>query len=112
MSRLNLRRVALAVLAPVTAIVIALLVTAIVLRATGDPVWASAKVVWAYGTKPSVIALTLNQGTTYYLSALAVAIGFRMNLFNIGVDGQYRLGRSWRPQWVALSRCPSRCTSW
>jgi simple sugar transport system permease protein len=27
----------------------------------------------------------------YYLSALAVAIGFRMNLFNIGVDGQYRL---------------------
>jgi simple sugar transport system permease protein len=38
-----------------------------------------------------VIALTFNQGTIYYLSALAVAIGFRMNLFNIGVDGQYRL---------------------
>jgi ABC-type uncharacterized transport system permease subunit len=38
-----------------------------------------------------VLALTLNQGTVYYLSALAVAIGFRMNLFNIGVDGQYRL---------------------
>ena len=31
------------------------------------------------------------RATTYYLSALAVAIGFRMNLFNIGVDGQYRL---------------------
>ncbi|MEP6697906.1 MAG: ABC transporter permease, partial [Pseudonocardiales bacterium] len=30
--------------------------------------------------------------TIYYLSALAVAIGFRMNLFNIGVDGQYRFG--------------------
>ena len=27
----------------------------------------------------------------YYLSAVAVAIGFRMNLFNIGVDGQYQL---------------------
>jgi simple sugar transport system permease protein len=27
----------------------------------------------------------------YYIAALAVAIGFRMNLFNIGVDGQYRL---------------------
>ena len=38
-----------------------------------------------------MLALTLNQGTVYYLSALAVAIGFRMNLFNIGVDGQYRL---------------------
>ena len=33
----------------------------------------------------------LNAATVYYLSALAVAIGFRMNLFNIGVDGQYRL---------------------
>jgi simple sugar transport system permease protein len=91
MSRLNVRRLALAIIAPVTAIVIALLVTAIVLRLTGDPVWASAKVVWNYGTQPAVMALTLNQGTTYYLSALAVAIGFRMNLFNIGVDGQYRL---------------------
>jgi len=29
---------------------------------------------------------------TYYFAALAVAVGFRMNLFNIGVDGQYRLG--------------------
>ena len=37
------------------------------------------------------LSLTLNLATTYYLSALAVAIGFRMNLFNIGVDGQYRL---------------------
>lgn len=27
----------------------------------------------------------------YYISALAVAVGFRMNLFNIGVEGQYRL---------------------
>ena len=30
-------------------------------------------------------------GSMYYMAALAVAIGFRMNLFNIGVDGQYRL---------------------
>jgi simple sugar transport system permease protein len=27
----------------------------------------------------------------YYLSAVAVSIGFRMNLFNIGVEGQYSL---------------------
>ena len=26
-----------------------------------------------------------------YLSGLAAAIGFRMNLFNIGVEGQYRV---------------------
>jgi simple sugar transport system permease protein len=38
-----------------------------------------------------VQVLVINQTGIYYLAALAVAIGFRMNLFNIGVDGQYRL---------------------
>jgi general nucleoside transport system permease protein len=85
------RRLALAVGAPLVAIAFALLITALLLVATGDPVWSTAQAVWDYGKTPRVIALTLNQGTVYYLSALAVAIGFRMNLFNIGVDGQYRM---------------------
>jgi ABC-type uncharacterized transport system permease subunit len=89
--RIDLRRIALAVVAPLLAIVFSLIVTALVLVSTGDPVWSTAQAVWDYGTQRSVLALTLNQGTVYYLSALAVAIGFRMNLFNIGVDGQYRL---------------------
>ena len=38
-----------------------------------------------------LLAIVNNAATLYYLPALAVAIGFRMNLFNIGVDGQYRL---------------------
>jgi ABC-type uncharacterized transport system permease subunit len=38
----------------------------------------------------SVVAV-VNRGSWYYVSALAAAIGFRMGLFNIGVDGQYRL---------------------
>jgi simple sugar transport system permease protein len=91
MRRLDGRRIVLAVAAPVLAIAFALLVTALVLVATGDPVWSTVQQVWDYGTTPRVIAQTLNQGTVYYLSALAVAVGFRMNLFNIGVDGQYRL---------------------
>ena len=90
-SRLDVRRLALSIGAPLVAIVFALLVTALVLVSTGDPVGATLQSVWDYGKQPRVIAITLNQGTTYYLSALAVAIGFRMNLFNIGVDGQYRL---------------------
>jgi simple sugar transport system permease protein len=88
---INWRRVGLAVAAPIVALAFALLVTALVLVSTGDPVWGTATAVWDYGTEPRVLALTLNQGTVYYLSALAVAIGFRMNMFNIGVDGQYRL---------------------
>jgi general nucleoside transport system permease protein len=85
------RRVGLAVGAPLAAIAFAAVVTALVLKSTGDPVFSTAKVVYDYGTETRVMALTLNQATIYYLSALAVAIGFRMNLFNIGVDGQYRL---------------------
>jgi simple sugar transport system permease protein len=41
-------------------------------------------------TADSVIDI-INRAIPYYLSALAVAIGFRMALFNIGVEGQYRL---------------------
>jgi general nucleoside transport system permease protein len=89
-ARLDPRRFALAVGAPLLAVLFASLVTGLVLLAAGDPVWGTVKVLWDYGTQPRTLALTLNQGTIYYLSALAVAIGFRMNLFNIGVDGQYR----------------------
>ena len=31
----------------------------------------------------------------YYIAGVAVAIGFKMRLFNIGVDGQYLLGAFW-----------------
>lgn len=89
--RIDPRRLALAVAAPTIAIAFALLVTALILVSTGDPVLSTAKAVFDYASKASVEAQILNQGTIYYLSALAVAVGFRMNLFNIGVDGQYRL---------------------
>ena len=51
----------------------------------------------------------INNATVLYLSGLAVAIGFRMNLFNIGVDGQYRIaafvaavvaGEAWLPGYL------------
>jgi len=89
--RFDLRRISVAVAAPALAIAFSLFVTAMILVASGDPVFATLQQVWDYGKQPRVMALTVNQGITYYLSALAVAIGFRMRLFNIGVDGQYRL---------------------
>ncbi len=91
MRNFDARRIAIAIAAPTLAIAFSLLVTGLVLVSTGDPVIETLKQVWEYGKQPRVIALSVNQAVTYYLSALAVAIGFRMNLFNIGVDGQYRL---------------------
>ncbi len=45
----------------------------------------------AYGSRPASIVAILNKAITYYLAGIAAAIGFRMLLFNIGIDGQYRL---------------------
>ncbi|WP_084219835.1 ABC transporter permease [Spirillospora albida] len=77
--------------APVLALLISLGITMILLRITGaDPV-SSVQSMIDYGTTENSIVDTVNRATRYYLSAVAVAIGFRMALFNIGVDGQYRL---------------------
>ncbi len=85
------RMLALAMAAVGVAVVLAVLVTAAVLVATGvDPLFAFAEMV-GHGTKPDSIVNIANNASTLYLSAVAVAIGFRMRLFNIGVDGQYRL---------------------
>jgi ABC-type uncharacterized transport system permease subunit len=85
------RQIALRVGAPVIALVIALVITMIVLRVAGvDPFNAISSMI-DYGTMSSSVVEILNRATGYYLSAIAVAIGFRMALFNIGVDGQYRM---------------------
>ena len=39
------------------------------------------------------VVIIINQAVPYYVAGVAVAIGFKMNLFNIGVDGQYRSPR-------------------
>ncbi|MEU1876904.1 ABC transporter permease [Streptosporangium sp. NPDC020072] len=81
----------LSLAAPVLAIVFAGLVTSAILLVTGAPPIETMGTMVDYGLQPRSLTLALNLASGYYLSALAVAIGFRMNLFNIGVDGQYRL---------------------
>jgi simple sugar transport system permease protein len=94
--------------APVLALVAAFAITSLVLLIAGDPVGG----VW--GEILSVpegrnIANIVNSASVLYLSGIAVAIGFRMNLFNIGVDGQYRVaaftaavvaGEAWLPGYL------------
>jgi simple sugar transport system permease protein len=87
----RLGRIAVALAAPALAIVFAILVTSLVLVLTGHAPIATFSAMLDYGMQPRTQVLILNSSTIYYLSAIAVAIGFKMNLFNIGVDGQYRL---------------------
>ena len=82
---------ALAFAAPLLALVFSVLVTSVILVLSGHPPMQVYQDMWDYGTQPDSLVLTLNLSTTYYIAAVAVAIGFKMNLFNIGVDGQYRL---------------------
>jgi ABC-type uncharacterized transport system permease subunit len=91
MARLSARSVLLGLAAPVGALAFAILVCSLILVFTGhspadvvDSMVTSAK-------RPRTTVIAINNATNYYLAAVAVAIGFRMNLFNIGVDGQYRL---------------------
>jgi ABC-type uncharacterized transport system permease subunit len=89
--RFNVRNALLGLAAPVAAVLIALALSSIALVVSNiNPSYTFERML-DYGTDPDSITDILNRSTYYYLSAVAVAIGFRMNLFNIGVDGQYQL---------------------
>lgn len=85
------RRAVLALSAPMIAIVFALALSSVVLVISGgSPLSAYADMLRA-GTRLETIVDMLNRATPLYLSGIAAAIAFRMNLFNIGVEGQYTL---------------------
>jgi simple sugar transport system permease protein len=88
--KFDLRRIGLAIAAPALAIVVALALTSLILLVAGDPVLAVWQVLFKAPLPRQMVAI-VNEATVLYLSAVAVAIGFKMNLFNIGVDGQYRI---------------------
>ena len=84
------RRVLLAVAAPLLALVISAIVATLVLLVSGDDVNAFWSTMLTWPENRNVVNI-LNYASALYLSGIAAAIGFRMNLFNIGVEGQYRI---------------------
>lgn len=91
MGRISLRAVVLGLAAPLGALVFAALVCSVILLIAGHSPGVVVDSMSASLDRPRTTVIALNNATNYYLAAVAVAIGFRMNLFNIGVDGQYRL---------------------
>ncbi|MBB1252266.1 ABC transporter permease [Streptomyces alkaliterrae] len=91
MKKFDSERLTLAAAGPVLAISVAVLLTSMVLLVTGNNPVEPYVLMIEYAGNIDIQVLIVNQATTYYIAALAVAVGFRMNLFNIGVDGQYRL---------------------
>lgn len=90
---INWRDLLIGMLVPLLAIFTALVLGALIIAATG------ASVVLAYeglfkGALGSRVAIanTLVEATPYIFAGLAVALGFKCGLFNIGVEGQLGIG--------------------
>jgi ABC-type uncharacterized transport system permease subunit len=84
-------RIRTVLLPPALAIVFAALLCAVALLVSGDsPGAALVAMVTQVGQGTTSVDI-VNSAAIYYIAGLAVAIGFQMNLFNIGIEGQYRL---------------------
>jgi simple sugar transport system permease protein len=83
-------------LAPAVALLVSALVGALVIlivqRSYSD-LSAVASSMWNYGLlNRSSFAFIFGRATPFIFAGLAVAIGFKAGLFNIGVEGQYAIG--------------------
>ena len=89
------RRIGLVLLAPALAITVALVISAIVIALIGENPLDAFRVMTDLGDTPAQqvqsIVVILNRAVPLFLAGLAVSVAFRMGLFNIGVEGQYRL---------------------
>src|SRR5688500_7221418 len=88
----RLRSFLLLIAAPVASVLFALVLSAIVLRVAGSNPFTAFGDMIDNGTRLATVVDLFNRATPLYISGVAAAIGFRMNLFNIGVEGQYLLG--------------------
>ncbi|HEU5151424.1 MAG TPA: ABC transporter permease [Iamia sp.] len=84
-------RLLLTLAAPVLAIVFAGVASTLALALTGNSPTEVFSLLADQVTSVREVLRTINRAGPYYVSGVAVAIGFKMNLFNIGVEGQYRL---------------------
>ncbi|MFD8706371.1 ABC transporter permease [Kitasatospora sp. NPDC059648] len=89
--RISGERIVLALAAPVLAVVLSVAICSVLLATSGKNPFDAWNVMITFATKSDGQVLILNRATTYYLAAAAAAFGFRMNLFNIGVEGQYKV---------------------
>lgn len=79
------------VVGPIVALFISFLIASIVLRLVDiDPLTAYSEM-WTFGTTTESLISMVNRAIPLFVSALAVGVGFKMGLFNIGVEGAYLL---------------------
>lgn len=73
------------------AIVLAFALASVVLLLSGHNPLTAYRAMWKNLASLDGVLTTINVGARYYVSAVAVAIALKMNVFNIGTSGQYQL---------------------
>jgi len=88
----NLQHAVIIFLSSVTAVVIALVLASIILLVSGYDAAALFTNMWDNLHNTTKLLEMLERATPVIIAAVAVAIGFKMNLFNIGIEGQFLIG--------------------
>jgi general nucleoside transport system permease protein len=78
-------------LAPLIAAVTAILISSVALLISGNNPVEAFREMWMTIDSTQSVVIIVNTAVPYYIAGVAVAIGFKMNLFNIGSNGQYLL---------------------
>jgi len=78
-------------LAPIAAAVAAILISSIALLISGNNPIDAFREMWQTIDSTESVVLIINRAVPYYIAGVAVAVGFKMNLFNIGSNGQFIL---------------------
>ena len=86
-----LRRIWKNLLAPLIAAAVAIAISSIALLISGNSPIEAFSEMWKNIDSIESVVLIINRAVPYYVAGVAVAIGFKMNLFNIGASGQYIL---------------------
>ena len=92
LKKISPQKIALALAAPLAAAVVSIIVSSLAVLATHKSPIDAYKTMWDFGTQTGSLMEMLNTATPYYIAAIAIAVTFRAGLFNIGVEGQLRLG--------------------
>lgn len=87
--RLGLERTLVTTASSLVAVLIALVICGIILQVTGKDAIDAYTKMFETGIEKNKLLESLQRATPLMLSAVAVAIGFKMGMFNIGVEGQY-----------------------
>ena len=92
---MNRRKLIELVGAPIAAFAVAVLLSSLVLLVTGYNPLDAYNAMWQHINGTDAMVDAINDAAPYYVSGLAAAIGFKMGLFNIGVEGQYHMAAFW-----------------